>query len=76
VSLSREGTTVILDEVIIGITGHLNAIAHADAQFYSWYVYPTKEKNFGHSISSAEYIEDVDSVRCAHPSAHMATANL
>jgi len=42
VGLSREGTTVILDE------------------FYSWYIYPEKEKDFGHSVSSAEYIEDVN----------------
>jgi len=42
VSLSREGTTVILDE------------------FYSWYIYPEKEKDFGHSVSSAEYIDDVN----------------
>ncbi|KAJ7578408.1 pyridoxal phosphate-dependent transferase [Mycena floridula] len=42
VSLSREGTTVILDE------------------FYSWYIYPDHEKDFGKSISSAEFVEDVD----------------
>jgi aspartate/methionine/tyrosine aminotransferase len=42
VSLSREGTTIILDE------------------FYSWYIYPEKEKDFGKSISSAEFIEDVN----------------
>lgn len=38
VSLSRQGTTLILDE------------------FYSWYVYD----NHGKSISSAEYIQDVN----------------
>jgi len=43
VSLSREGTTVILDE------------------FYSWYIYPEHEKDFGKSISSAEFIDDVNS---------------
>ncbi|KAF4578969.1 hypothetical protein EYR36_000778 [Pleurotus pulmonarius] len=42
VSLSREGSTLILDE------------------FYSWYIYPDNEKDFGKSISSAEYIEDVN----------------
>jgi aspartate/methionine/tyrosine aminotransferase len=42
VSLSREGTTVILDE------------------FYSWYIYPEHERDFGKSISSAEYVEDVN----------------
>ncbi|KAF9527035.1 pyridoxal phosphate-dependent transferase [Crepidotus variabilis] len=41
VGLSREGTTVILDE------------------FYSWYIYP-KNGEFGKSISSAEFIDDVD----------------
>jgi aspartate/methionine/tyrosine aminotransferase len=42
VSISREGTTVILDE------------------FYSWYIYPENDRDYGRSISSAEYIEDVD----------------
>ena len=30
------------------------------AQFYSWYIYPENEEDFGKSVSSAEYIEDVD----------------
>jgi len=42
VSLSREGTTLILDE------------------FYSWYIYPEHDKDFGKSISSAEFVEDVN----------------
>jgi len=42
VSLSREGTTVILDE------------------FYSWYIYPENKNDFGKSVSSAEYVEDVN----------------
>lgn len=42
VSLSRENTTIILDE------------------FYSWYIYPDNEKDIGKSISSAEYVEDVN----------------
>ncbi|RDB21198.1 Aspartate aminotransferase [Hypsizygus marmoreus] len=42
VSLSREGTTVILDE------------------FYSWYIYPENENDYGKSVSSAKYIEDVN----------------
>ncbi|KAI3619339.1 Aspartate aminotransferase family protein [Moniliophthora roreri] len=29
-------------------------------QFYSWYVYPEHEKDYGKSVSSAEYIEDVN----------------
>nr|GAT49409.1 aminotransferase [Mycena chlorophos] len=29
-------------------------------EFYSWYIYPDSEKDYGHSISAAEYIEDVD----------------
>ncbi|TDL24937.1 PLP-dependent transferase [Rickenella mellea] len=42
VDLSRESTTLILDE------------------FYSWYIYPENEQEWGNSISSASYIEDVD----------------
>jgi aspartate/methionine/tyrosine aminotransferase len=42
VELSREGTTVILDE------------------FYSWYIYPEEGEAYGKSISSAEYIDDVN----------------
>lgn len=42
VSLSREGTTVILDE------------------FYSWYIYPENNSDYGTSISSAKYVEDVN----------------
>lgn len=44
VELAKEGTTVVLDE------------------FYSWYVYPEgdKEEDYGHSVSSAAYIDDVD----------------
>ncbi|KAF9013940.1 pyridoxal phosphate-dependent transferase [Cyathus striatus] len=44
VALSREGSTVILDE------------------FYSWYIYPehSHEQDYGHSISSAKYVQDVN----------------
>ncbi|EIW84840.1 aminotransferase [Coniophora puteana RWD-64-598 SS2] len=42
VALSRESTTVILDE------------------FYSWYIYPENEQDFGQSVSSAEYVDDVN----------------
>ncbi|KIY71062.1 PLP-dependent transferase [Cylindrobasidium torrendii FP15055 ss-10] len=42
VALSRDGTTVILDE------------------FYSWYIYPGDDEEFGKSVSSAEYVEDVN----------------
>lgn len=42
VSLSREHTTLILDE------------------FYSWYIYPEEGEEFGQSVSSAEYVEDVN----------------
>jgi aspartate/methionine/tyrosine aminotransferase len=42
VSLSKEGTTIILDE------------------FYSWYIYPENENDYGKSISSAAYVEDVN----------------
>jgi aspartate/methionine/tyrosine aminotransferase len=33
-------------------------------EFYSWYIYPEHEKDFGRSISSAEYIEDVNTDAC------------
>jgi len=29
-------------------------------EFYSWYIYPEHDKDYGKSISSAEYIDDVD----------------
>ncbi|KAJ7709434.1 aminotransferase [Mycena rosella] len=29
-------------------------------EFYSWYIYPENEKDYGQSISSAEYIKDVN----------------
>ncbi|KDQ61119.1 hypothetical protein JAAARDRAFT_55833 [Jaapia argillacea MUCL 33604] len=29
-------------------------------EFYSWYIYPDDEKEFGKSVSSAEFIEDVN----------------
>lgn len=29
-------------------------------EFYSWYIYPKNDQDFGHSISSAEYVEDVN----------------
>lgn len=29
-------------------------------EFYSWYIYPEDEKDFGESVSSAEFIEDVN----------------
>ncbi|KAF5373546.1 hypothetical protein D9758_000848 [Tetrapyrgos nigripes] len=29
-------------------------------EFYSWYIYPENEKDYGKSISSAEFIEDVN----------------
>lgn len=30
------------------------------SKFYSWYIYPEHERDFGKSISSAEYVEDVN----------------
>ncbi|KII88115.1 hypothetical protein PLICRDRAFT_110452 [Plicaturopsis crispa FD-325 SS-3] len=42
VALSRESTTLILDE------------------FYSWYIYPENEEDYGKSVSSAAYIKDVN----------------
>lgn len=36
-------------------------IPHAiPSQFYSWYIYPEHERDFGKSISSAEYVDDVN----------------
>lgn len=32
-----------------------------ETQFYSWYIYPDSDKDIGKSISSAEYVEDVNS---------------
>ena len=32
-------------------------------KFYSWYIYPENDKDYGKSISAAEYIEDVNEVR-------------
>ena len=29
-------------------------------QFYSWYIYHEQERDLGKSVSSAEYIEDVN----------------
>jgi len=42
VALSREKTTLVLDE------------------FYSWYIYPEEGEEYGQSLSSAAYIEDVN----------------
>ncbi|KAH8117057.1 aminotransferase [Phellopilus nigrolimitatus] len=42
VALSRESTTLILDE------------------FYSWYIYPEEGEEYGKSVSSASYIQDVN----------------
>ena len=62
VDLSREGTTVILDEV----SAHVVIPVYPDfltrRQFYSWYIYPEQGSDFGKSISSAKYIEDVNEV--------------
>jgi hypothetical protein len=62
VDLSREGTTVILDEV----SSHVVLPVYSDIlirrQFYSWYIYPENGSDFGKSISSAKYIEDVNEV--------------
>ncbi|KAF5388925.1 hypothetical protein D9757_005131 [Collybiopsis confluens] len=38
----------------------LVAIGREGTTFYSWYIYPDSEKDIGKSISSAEYIEDVN----------------
>ncbi len=59
VGLSREGTTLILDEVsILFVVPHVLFLP--PPQFYSWYIYSDNEKDLGKSISSAEYIQDVN----------------
>lgn len=64
VCLSREGTTLILDEVGTAPCFHtfciLISVLLCLYQFYSWYIYHDHEKDFGKSVSSAEYIEDVN----------------
>lgn len=30
------------------------------SQFYSWYIYPENDQDFGKSVSSAEYVDDVN----------------
>lgn len=39
---------------------------HVGSQFYSWYIYPENDEDFGKSVSSAEFIQDVNQV-CAFP---------
>lgn len=61
VALSKEGTTLILDEVrykflVCDATCRLICVL----QFYSWYIYPEHERDFGKSVSSAEYVDDVN----------------
>ncbi|KAF8623564.1 hypothetical protein AX15_006333 [Amanita polypyramis BW_CC] len=58
ISLSHEGTTIILDEVGGSISIWL--IHNPGPKFYSWYIYPEHESDYGKSISSAKYIEDVN----------------
>ena len=62
VSMSREGTTIILDEVSDGSS----CLDHANPsikKFYSWYIYHDHDHDLGKSISSAKYIDDVNNVR-------------
>lgn len=37
-------------------------ILTSEIQFYSWYIYPEHKSDYGKSISSAEFIDDVDQV--------------
>ena len=37
-----------------------DALHVLSSQFYSWYIYPEHERDLGKSISSAEYVDDVD----------------
>ena len=62
VSLSREGTTLILDEVSKFIQMPCIALK-SGSKFYSWYIYPDNDHDFGKSISSSKYIDDVNNVR-------------
>jgi hypothetical protein len=60
VDISRESTTtVILDEVGLYLSNETSLIFLA--KFYSWYIYHDDEKDIGKPISSAEYVEDVNS---------------
>lgn len=62
VSIGREGTTVILDEVSSESLDSIQRGADPKPllQFYSWYIYPEHDKDYGKSVSSAEYVEDVN----------------
>jgi hypothetical protein len=36
-------------------------------QFYSWYIYPENDEDLGETVSSAEFIEDVNQVLSRTP---------
>ena len=50
---------MILDEVSFSFSNDTSLIFLV--KFYSWYIYHDDEKNIGKPISSAEYVEDVNS---------------
>jgi hypothetical protein len=59
VGITRESTvTIVLDEVNLG--SQCQALLIIQIKFYSWYIYPDHERDVGKSISSAEYINDVN----------------
>jgi hypothetical protein len=39
-------------------------------QFYSWYLYPDKDKDYGRTVSSAEFVESVNDVRLLASTLH------
>jgi hypothetical protein len=60
VDISRESaTTVILDEVSPCFSNQQLLLIFR-LKFYSWYIYHDDETHVGKSISSAEYVEDVN----------------
>ena len=60
VHVCREAsTTLIMDEVsdfYLCCGSELTCVL----QFYSWYIYPEDEEGYGKSVSSAEYIDNVN----------------
>jgi hypothetical protein len=63
VELSHQSsTTIILDEVnLCSLISIVAQVLIMQTKFYSWYIYHDNEVDEGKSISSAEYVEDVNS---------------
>ena len=52
-------TTLIMDEVDDTLHSTCGRILTC-WQFYSWYIYPENEEEYGRSVSSAEFIDNVN----------------